>query len=312
MDLSNSILKQFANVINPQKTSIAEATVYGTVVKSGEEFYARIDGSDGLTPVSNTVEIKDGDRVVIMLKNHTATVTGNISDPSASGIKVTDLGIEIENKYVKISSLENGTTTIDGGCIKTGKIDAEFLNLTGAITFSTLDDEIKTMIENAAPRYQYSINGTSNWHTVMNSTDYYRRESYDGGATWGTAYQFRGKDGEDGSDGNDGSDADVPSYIKSTYIDSVRIKSPTIEANEFNIYPEYEDDPNGSFNIYGDKSGSQYHMFTIDYMCGGTAEAPRVNIYSPAGAEMYFGMDSADYIMFRGTIDFRNATVLMP
>ena len=57
-------------------------------------------------------------------------------------------------------------------------------------------------------KYQFSANGT-NWHDTMQTNDKYRRDSLDGGTTWGTSYQFRGEDGRDGSNGRPGSDADV-------------------------------------------------------------------------------------------------------
>lgn len=76
---------------------------------------------------------------------------------------------------------------------------------------------------------QFSADGETDWHDTMTDEDMYKRESYDGGKTWSAAYKFRGQDGQDGADG---SDADVPSYIKKTYISSVEIQSPTITGNE--------------------------------------------------------------------------------
>ena len=46
--------------------------------------YVKLDGSEVLTPVTSTTEIEDQNRVMVMVKNHTAVVTGNISSPSAS------------------------------------------------------------------------------------------------------------------------------------------------------------------------------------------------------------------------------------
>ena len=74
-------------------------------------------------------------------------------------------------------------------------------------------------------KYEFSVNGTSGWHSAMTENDKYRRDSLDGGITWGSAYQFRGTDGKDGVDG---SNANVPDYIKRTYIDFQSVSSPTI------------------------------------------------------------------------------------
>lgn len=91
MALDSGILSEFVKVTNDKTTTPSEATLYGTVVESDGRNMVCLDGSTELTPVYSTVVAKHGDRVTVMLKNHTATITGNLSDPSASGGKVTDL-----------------------------------------------------------------------------------------------------------------------------------------------------------------------------------------------------------------------------
>lgn len=95
-------------------------------------------------------------------------------------------GINVNNGNFYVD--KNGNVTMKGN-----------INLTGSITWSSTNTPVQ---------YQFSSNGSS-WHSTMYSTDYYRRDSLDGGRTWGSAYQFRGRDGEDGRDGHDGSDASV-------------------------------------------------------------------------------------------------------
>lgn len=53
------------------------------------------------------------------------------------------------NGLVTFTGLSSGTTTINGACIKTGLIDADRLNLTGAITFGDLSTAVQNDIENA-------------------------------------------------------------------------------------------------------------------------------------------------------------------
>lgn len=57
---------------------------------------------------------------------------------------------------------------------------------------------------NVAPvKYEFSATGADGtWHTTMQSTDWYRHDSLDGGKTWSAAYQFRGRNGANGSDGD--------------------------------------------------------------------------------------------------------------
>lgn len=140
MSLSADLISQFTKVTKPEETRKKESTVYGSIVKYGDDFYARIDGSDILTPISSTVDVKDGDRVSMLIKNHTAVVTGNFSKPAVNEDS------QIFKGMVTFAGLSGGTTTIDGACIKTGKISADRLELTGAITWADLGDDAKNEI----------------------------------------------------------------------------------------------------------------------------------------------------------------------
>ena len=63
------------------------------------------------------------------------------------------------NGLVTFTGLADGTTTINGGCIKTGTIDAQRINLTGAITWSDLASDAKGQI-NTANQNAASANDT--------------------------------------------------------------------------------------------------------------------------------------------------------
>lgn len=85
MELDSGLLRQFAALANgSKKDKESESTVYGTVVKNGGALYVRLDGSELLTPVSMAMDAESGDRVVVTIKNHTATVTGNITSPASA------------------------------------------------------------------------------------------------------------------------------------------------------------------------------------------------------------------------------------
>lgn len=112
MELSYDLISQFAKVVNKDDKQKVETTIYGTVVdqngnKPGKDEngnkividetggkYFKPDGSDQLIPItendadiiqgSTTTNTDYGDRTSVLIKNHTATVTGNISSPSAS------------------------------------------------------------------------------------------------------------------------------------------------------------------------------------------------------------------------------------
>lgn len=83
MGLSSDLVSQFIKATRDDKKESSETTVYGTTVNHNGTTYVKIDGSDLLTPISSTADTKPGERVTVMIKDHTATVTGNISSPAA-------------------------------------------------------------------------------------------------------------------------------------------------------------------------------------------------------------------------------------
>ena len=91
MRLPKNLISEFVKITNDQQKEKAETTVYGRIVKNGDNVYVRLDGSDILTPVTTTTDTLEGERVTVLIKNHTATVTGNITSPAARTDDVTDL-----------------------------------------------------------------------------------------------------------------------------------------------------------------------------------------------------------------------------
>jgi len=85
----------------------------------------------------------------------------------------------------------------------------------------------------------------------------------------------------------------IPSYIQSTYIDQVEIRSPTIKGNTFNVYPTNAlSSSSGSFNIYGNWNNQQYLMSRIRYYGG---DAAYVYYESPASAYARWNYPSTDF-----------------
>lgn len=95
MELSNNLISQFVKATKDSDKKNSESTVYGTAKVDGDKVYVKLDGSDLLTPVSNLTNVKDGERVTVMIKDHTATVTGNITSPSARTGDVEDMGDQV-------------------------------------------------------------------------------------------------------------------------------------------------------------------------------------------------------------------------
>lgn len=134
MKLSKKLVNEFVKVTNTTEKPRSETTVYGTIVKNGDSIYAQLDGSDILTPVSTTTDTLDGDRVTVMIKNHTATVTGNISSPSARTQEVKDLGGEVatvtEDNLTIAGKLTAAQADIEN--LKTNKLSANEAEITYA------------------------------------------------------------------------------------------------------------------------------------------------------------------------------------
>ena len=152
MDLSRNIIKRYVQVASPEKITSNSETVYGTVVNEGETLYVKIDGSNILTPVSSTIDIKANDRVLVLVKNHEATVIGSPSSPTARleeltklGGKVTKLDTVVASKVgadelvaiqASIDNLNANKLSVKDAELKYAtieKLDAESVNINGQL-----------------------------------------------------------------------------------------------------------------------------------------------------------------------------------
>ena len=103
MGLSNDLISQFVKVTKDNTKQKTESTVYGETVYYKGETYVRLDGSELLTPVKSTTDTIPGDRVAVMIKDHTATITGNLSSPSARKSQVDGIGNKISEFEIIIA-----------------------------------------------------------------------------------------------------------------------------------------------------------------------------------------------------------------
>lgn len=249
MGLSSELASQFAKVTNDSIRNTSGTKLYGTITMLGEVPYVRLDGTEELTPISRTVEVAEGDRVEVMIANHSATVTGNLTDPSIGIVRAGNLESKItqtaEEIRLEVSDLSqnlqsnitqtateirseisglNGSIeefsefkqTVEGfsfmGTGGTVKISGGDINLTGAISFSDLSDsETKQAEIDAIEATADSALSTAN----------------SASSTANNAY-------------NVATSISIPNYIKSTYIDATTIKSPEIEGNNIKVYGTFQ------------------------------------------------------------------------
>lgn len=120
MNLSSDLISQFVKVTTDKDKKKTESVVYGTVVKYEGALYVKLDGSDLLTPMESTADVKDGERVTIMIKDHTATITGNITSPSARKDDVVDINNKVVLQGNDITLINNKITSIDNTITQQG------------------------------------------------------------------------------------------------------------------------------------------------------------------------------------------------
>ena len=107
MALSHEVVSQFAKLVDNKPKKDEGVTVKGTYKIIGDIEYVQLDGSDVLTPVESTVEAKTGERVQVLIKDHFATVTGNISSPAARNKDVKDLADTVDEQGNTIQQMDN-------------------------------------------------------------------------------------------------------------------------------------------------------------------------------------------------------------
>ena len=114
MSLSSDLISEFVKVTKDDEKPKSETVVYGTTVVYDGSTYVKLDGSELLTPVSTTSATKNGERVTVMIKDHTATITGNMSSPSARSGDVEDIANELNIEKGKIKELIAEDANIKG------------------------------------------------------------------------------------------------------------------------------------------------------------------------------------------------------
>ena len=112
MGLSHDLISQFVKVTNDRQTVKKETIAYGTAVELDGKKYVRLDGSEMLTPVSSTADAEANERVTVLIKDHTATITGNASSPAARKQSVDDATEELDVERGRINTLVSENVTI--------------------------------------------------------------------------------------------------------------------------------------------------------------------------------------------------------
>lgn len=139
------------------------ARIRSSITKTAERITLlvenEVEGLEGkleLTSQNFTTQIQATNRQVSSIKQYVDNITLEVVNGSESSrITLKSGSVTIASKTIQMdglvtfTGLANGTTTINGGCIQTGLISANRLDLTGSITFSDLSRSVQNDINDA-------------------------------------------------------------------------------------------------------------------------------------------------------------------
>lgn len=166
MSLSKDLVAKFVKITNDSTKPQTETTLYGTVKELNGEKFVQLDGSSQLTPVStmssttDLVSVKEGNRVMVLIKNHTATVTGNLSSPSASLADLDDATVGTGDKITELEQAIAKRVTTEEFIAQVGRIDT--LNTNALNVNEQLTAQVATI--NELKIFDANVTGTLNAH----------------------------------------------------------------------------------------------------------------------------------------------------
>lgn len=140
------------------------------ITKNSEQIQLTVEGLNSANQAISQLTLSlDSIELSVSNGSTSSTITLKKDNVVISSQKITMSGL------VTFTGLANGTTTINGACIKTGTIDADRLNLTGAISFSDLSTSVQNDINDA-----YSLAQSAD-NAAADANDRIEAWSYNGG-----------------------------------------------------------------------------------------------------------------------------------
>lgn len=165
----------------------------GTVYATAGKFEGTVQASDFLDSSGKSM-LENGKWKQEHLSIKSLNVNNRFKVSESGQVTITTNGAAspTNNVYKQVINLNDGQFVLDegGNVTMKGKID-----MSGASTITWGSSPVQ---------YRYAAVADpsgSQIHTSFQAGDIYRQESLDGGKTWGTWYQFIGKDGKNGTPG---------------------------------------------------------------------------------------------------------------
>jgi len=128
MKLDNSLVKSFA-ALNKTEETKKPSTHYGTAVVRGDNKFVVLDGSSVETPVSSAMDINHNDRVIVMIKDHKAVVTGNVTSPADSTKEAVAEVVENLNVTNALVAKKASIDQLDASNARIGTLEADSADL---------------------------------------------------------------------------------------------------------------------------------------------------------------------------------------
>lgn len=147
-----------------RETNRQLAQTRSLISKTSKEILLQVDNlGDQVSSISTKLN-----SITLTVQNGSTSSSISLS---VDGVVVSSQNIQM-NGLVTFTGLANGTTTIDGACIKTGTIDADRLNLTGAITFGDLSSSVQNDINDAYSMARQAQSDASSAQSTVESWSY--------------------------------------------------------------------------------------------------------------------------------------------
>lgn len=137
------------------------------IAKNSEQIQLTVEGLNSANQAISQLTLSlDSIELNVSNGSTSSTITLKKDNVVISSQKITMSGL------VTFAGLANGTTTINGACIKTGTIDADRLNLTGAISFSDLSTSVQNDINDAYSLAQSADNAAADANDRIEAWSY--------------------------------------------------------------------------------------------------------------------------------------------
>lgn len=145
MGLSQELVNEFVKITKDDTNTKKETIAFGTTVEYDGDIYVQLDGSELLTPVMATADTLPGERVTVMIKNHTATITGNISSPAARTGDLEAMSTNINAESARIDEIVADNVkirdTLTANSAYIDELQANEVDIYGRLTATEADIE---------------------------------------------------------------------------------------------------------------------------------------------------------------------------